>query len=146
MTESRRKQIATLQALLAERFPLAFPADKEAIQPLKVGLRKDIDEALKGFPAVSKSVLHEALATWCQRPRYFAALVQGGGRIDMEGNPAGEVSPEDQAKAKARLEAFWKAHKPKAAPTPAPAVPAEPAEPKTPSRFGRTLTLRRVTA
>jgi sRNA-binding protein len=54
-------------------------------------------------------------------PAYYRAILWGGPRYDLEGNPRGEVTPEEQAQARDELAAFYERRKRKrAASAPAP--------------------------
>jgi len=44
---------------------------------------------------------------------YCRALLQGGPRYDLNGNPRGEVTPEEQERAKRDLAAFYERRKQK---------------------------------
>jgi hypothetical protein len=75
--------------MLRELAPAVF--DIEYPKPLAIGAREELvalgmdDDAVKA-----------ALAWWCSRPAYRAALARGGRRHDLNGHPAGEVSPDHQ--------------------------------------------------
>ncbi|HFV2344857.1 TPA: ProQ/FINO family protein, partial [Escherichia coli] len=38
-----------------------------------------------------------------QSPRYYRALMAGGARYDLKGQPCGEVTPQEQKEAETRL-------------------------------------------
>jgi sRNA-binding protein len=57
-------------------------------------------------------VVHQAIAFW-QRQRktaYLQMLIAGGPRYDLDGNPHGEVTPEQQQQAREALVA-WQANR-----------------------------------
>ena len=60
--------------------------------------------------------IYHLLAT----PSYCHALLQGGPRYDLDGKPRGEVTPEEQERAKQDLAAFYERRKSKAAPSSSP--------------------------
>lgn len=83
-------------AWLQDRYPLAFPRERGAVRPLKVDL-------LAAHPELTQQAVKKMLAIWCGRPTYQKALMRGGPRVDLHGNPAGEVTPEQMAHAQERL-------------------------------------------
>ena len=54
-------------------------------------------------PALTRCELGAALSAYAQRVMYLQGLVAGAIRIDLDGNPAGEVSAADAEHAVARL-------------------------------------------
>ena len=80
-------------AYLAEKFPLCFSIEGEA-KPLKIGLFQDLSEALKDDERVSKTQLRQALRQYTSNWRYLHGCKAGAVRVDLEGNPAGELEQE----------------------------------------------------
>lgn len=103
-----------LLAVLQERYPRAFPRPPATPVPLKIGIDRDIVAA--GL-APNATALRTALVWWTKRPPYWRALRAGGNRVDLDGNPAGEVSPEHRITplpprvrtAQPKSKASWKA-------------------------------------
>jgi ProP effector len=127
-------------AWLTEHYPAAFPRERPDIRPLKIGIREDIQAA---HPELDPGEARRMLACWCGRPSYQRAVRRGGPRIDLAGEAAGEVSPEQMAHAEEVLKAIRlkkaaaAAQKPaeaRSAPTPAPATPAPLPAPRVPLR------------
>jgi ProP effector len=89
---------ATLAAL-AELFPALFVAEAwQQHKPLKIGVANDLVERGVLLPTECR-----ALSFYCRRRLYQAALAAGGPRFDLDGNVAGEVTPEQVENAKASL-------------------------------------------
>lgn len=90
------KDIARLQKL----FPKAFPKSPLPKVPLKVGTLEDLISRSKeiGFSA---DKLKTTLNTWCSTRRYWTSIKVGALRIDLDGNPAGEVQAQEAAHANA---------------------------------------------
>jgi protein proQ homolog len=80
-------------AYLAEKFPLCFSLEGEA-KPLKIGLFQDLSEALKDDERVSKTQLRHALRQYTSNWRYLHGCKVGAARVDLQGNPAGELEQE----------------------------------------------------
>ena len=80
-------------AYLAEKFPLCFSLEGEA-KPLKIGLFQDLSEALKDDERVSKTQLRHALRQYTSNWRYLHGCQVGAVRVDLQGNPAGELEQE----------------------------------------------------
>jgi ProP effector len=123
-------------ARLVETFPQTFVLEKfRPHRPLKIGINADIRTHC---PAVERRVLSVVLRVYTRRVMYLQGLVAGAARIDLDGNPAGEVSVDEAEHAMVKLagilasrEAHSLGRKPVTkppAPTPtAPSVKAQPA-------------------
>jgi hypothetical protein len=88
--EERHPRINALLAQLCEKFPLAF-RPRQAPPPwpaLKIGIDRDILERIQ----VSRRLA--ALRYYTSCPSYRAGLVAGAARVDLDGEPAGEVAAE----------------------------------------------------
>ena len=107
MSQTDKRAVNTIHAILMDRFPLAFPQDYDAIRPLKVGILADVIARMPGFDPV---LLRRALANHTRRDGYLLALLHGRGdrRYDLDGQPVGIVTPEERAEALKRLEASAK--------------------------------------
>jgi ProP effector len=81
---------------LATQFPAAFD-NSLCIRPLKMGIMDDIlllaEQAEEA--GISKSKLREAVVIFTRRLDYLTCLKSREMRIDLQGNPAGEVSLEE---------------------------------------------------
>ncbi|NHI02037.1 MULTISPECIES: RNA chaperone ProQ [Oceanimonas] len=86
-------------AYLAERFPQCFVAAGEA-KPLKIGIFQDLAERMEDDPRVSRTLLRTALRQYTSSWRYLHGLKAGMSRVDLDGNPCGELTQEhiDHAK------------------------------------------------
>ena len=130
----------TLHAMV-QRWPQCFYSDGQRRRPLKIGIAKEIF-ATGDFDA---RVLARVMGFYCRNVGYLRACTAGALRIGLDGEPAGEVSPEQaqlartwlrQRKEKAKAAKAQKALKAKSSP----AVPIVPL-PRTPGRRP-VLTLR----
>src|SRR6476659_3731826 len=96
-----KQDIDTALALLTEAFPQTFVLEKyRPHRPLKVGIAADIPARC---PAVERRVLSAALSAYARRVMYLRALFTGAARVDLDGNPAGEVTARDAEYAAAKL-------------------------------------------
>ena len=102
---ARRARIRATIKLLYEQFPQAFC--RRAPVPLKVGIYADTLAAVNG--AVEPGNLKSALRAYTSNARYLRALSAGAHRVGLDGSPAGTVTAEDEASAKARLADLAKA-------------------------------------
>jgi sRNA-binding protein len=108
----RAEHIAAIQAVLKEimaRWPQTFSPHPQPVRPLATGIGQVIAAQL---PQVSKKLVPQAIAFW-QRQRktpYLQTLIAGGPRYDLDGNPQGEVTPEQQERARNELLA-WRAYR-----------------------------------
>ena len=123
---AKRARNAAVIELLCERFPQTF--NRGGPQPLKVGVYADALAALGD--TVQLRDLKSALGAYTSNARYLRALSAGACRVGLDGNPAGTVTAEDEAVAKARLAELVKGIAPRAKVPAAQAVPkASPIEP-----------------
>ena len=103
--KSRKTAKARIRKIkrLVEHWPELF--NREAPKPLKVGILHDViaDIDARGIQFGTGS-LKAALAGYTQSTSYLRALSSGGQRYDLTGQPAGEVTPEQQTIAAATLE------------------------------------------
>ncbi|MBM2910090.1 ProQ/FinO family protein [Escherichia coli] len=93
-----RKRIIRLVELWPELF------NREKTKPLKVGIPDDLiqDIAIREL-AFGAGTLHAAVASYVQSPCYYRALIAGGARYNLNGQPCGEVTPQEQKEAETRL-------------------------------------------
>ena len=92
---------------LALAFPKAIFPDREQRIPLKVGIAQDILDRLKGMDSQFKyfnKQRYKILHNYCHSLPYLQKLADGVPRIDLDGNPAGEVEEEHRTNAKAEIE------------------------------------------
>lgn len=97
-TEIQRKSPAELFRLLSAKWPAAFNAVEP--KPLKIGILRDIRA---GQHEMSEEELERALRAYTKTNKYLASMVAGAPRVDLNGNPSGEVSEADAAGAKGIL-------------------------------------------
>ena len=96
-----KEDIHAALARLAEWFPQTFVLEKHLPhRPLKVGIAADI---LARCPVLTRRELGPVLGVYAKRVMYLQSLVAGAIRIDLDGNPAGEVSAADAEHAAAAL-------------------------------------------
>ena len=100
MTNTKQDIDATL-ARLAEACPQTFVLEKHRPhRPLKVGIAADIPARC---PAIERRALNAVLRSYALRVMYLEAMVAGAARIDLDGNPAGEVTARDAEYAATKL-------------------------------------------
>lgn len=101
MTKRQRKNRNRINRLV-ELWPELFSREKP--KPLKVGIPDDLiqDIAIREL-AFGAGALRAAVASYVQSPRYYRALMAGGARYDLKGQPCGEVTLQEQKEAEARL-------------------------------------------
>jgi len=104
VSQTDKRAVNAIHALLMARFPLAFPKDYDAIRPLKVGILADVIERL---PSLDPGLLRQDLASHTSRDSYWLALLHGQGdrRYDLDSQPAGTVTPAERAEAERILAA-----------------------------------------
>ena len=103
--QKRHQAAAAAIRLLAE-----FWIYEERRRPLKLNIHLDIQAALDS--AITPAELHRALGTYCSNPIYLGTLRKGAWRLDLNGEPAGVVTADEEAHARetlARIKAKQKA-------------------------------------
>ncbi|WP_241596514.1 ProQ/FINO family protein [Rosenbergiella epipactidis] len=86
-----------------------FPAllSEEEPKPFKVGILEDMTKYIADNQITfGIGQVKSALARYTSNYRYQKALAAGGDRYDLDGNPCGEVTPEQQAAAKEKTKAI----------------------------------------
>ncbi|SLM63411.1 MULTISPECIES: RNA chaperone ProQ [Dickeya] len=90
-------------AYLAERFPLCFTIEGEA-RPLKIGIFQDLVNRVSESEHVSKTQLRSALRLYTSSWRYLYGIKLGAQRVDLDGNPCGELEQQHVEHARKQLE------------------------------------------
>ncbi len=131
-----KARVEAAQSLLRERYSDLFGNDPK---PLKIGIHLEL---LERHPDLDFVGLKRALTLHCGRFAYQKALKPGAARLDLEGQPDGEVTAEQAEIARQRLAELKAALKAKKsakspapstpAPTPVPTPPPTPPTPPTP--------------
>jgi len=101
MRQKRNQAVAAAIALLAELYPKCFSVYQGHRHPLKLNIHLDIQAALDG--AITSTELHRALGAYCSNPVYLGHTRKGTWRLDLNGEPAGVVTADEEARAKATL-------------------------------------------
>jgi ProP effector len=124
-TAERKRRRSEVLEILRTRWPQTFPRDFRQIRPWATGIAQDVVRLLPEQPyrGVKDAIsVYRLMAT----PSYCRALLQGGSRYDLDGNPRGEVTPEDQERARQDLKAFYERRREKQKRPPAEKVGASP--------------------
>lgn len=88
------KHMRRVLAFWPELFNLDNP------KPLKVGVLNDLMQDISSRNlTIGAGVLKAAIASYTRRIRYQKALAAGGARYDLNGQPCGEITPEQQQEA-----------------------------------------------
>jgi ProP effector len=115
----------TVLAHLVEAFPQTFVLEKyRPHRPLKIGIAVDL---LTCCPEFSRYTLGRALGVYTARLMYLEAMVAGATRVDLDSNPAGEVTADEAEHAVVKLAGIMAARRARRAA----AVAAKVAERKT---------------
>ncbi len=89
-------------AYVAEKFPRCFILEGEA-KPLKINIFQDLAAALADDPKVSRTQLRHFLRAYTTNWRYLHGCRAGAQRVDLDGNPCGELEAEHVAFAAEKL-------------------------------------------
>lgn len=114
-TKKHAEKRQQARQLLTCLWPKGF--DFDAPRPLKVGITQDMLASAKerDVPLLLSDV-RTCLRIYTMRMRYQKSLIKGGDRFDLDGNPCGTVTPEQQEMAKQTLLNLQKNYKPKSKP------------------------------
>ena len=104
--EQRKRARRELLEIFRDRWPQVFPRNSRQVRPLAIGIHRDLAAALPGHSHRQLGAVF-SLFRYLAGPAYFQALLRGGPRYDLEGNPRGEVTPEEQEQAKRDLAVFF---------------------------------------
>ena len=104
MTHSDKPRTPEVQDDALTILSATFPAIRDCL-PLAVGIHKAIREKL---PSMDKEHLRSAMKRHTASTRYLKALTQGEVRFDLEGTPAGSVTPEQKQQAREALRERFK--------------------------------------
>jgi ProP effector len=83
--------------LLKAHFPLCFKDIKE-IQPLKIGIKQDLVKALSLRDDIvigDKACMVSSLSYYVNSTAYHKSVVIAAVRVDLDGNPAGQITAEE---------------------------------------------------
>ena len=124
--------VQTLARTLLARYPAAFRAEGAEVRPLKIGIDRDLQQALDVDPAVLRTVL----GGYTRRRAYRAALAAPGAmRVDLAGQPVAPVTAAHQQWARQGARPPTKpARRPRAAAPPGLSPAAPPAGAPAPVR------------
>lgn len=87
---------------LAKKFPQCFSVEGNA-KPLKIGIFEDLANQLAEDEHVSKTRIRTALRNYTNSWRYLHSVKVGTQRVDLDGNPCGEITQEQQQHAEQQL-------------------------------------------
>ncbi|EAW5071146.1 proQ/FINO family protein [Salmonella enterica] len=97
MNRRQWKNVKNMRRVLAF-WPVLFNLDNP--KPLKVGVLDDLMQDISARNlTIGAGVLKAAIASYTRRIRYQKALAAGGARYDLNGQPCGEITPEQQQEA-----------------------------------------------
>ena len=124
------KDVKQILAELSEKFPLCFSQSGEA-KPLKIGIFQDLAQRLSEEDGISKTQIRHALRLYTSSWRYLHGVKAGAIRVDLDGNPAGELTEEHVTHARQALKdskdkVFASRRRPEADKAARPRKPARP--------------------
>lgn len=121
-SKARQRAAAAARTIVAleAAFPSAFAVYQNRRRPLKVGIHLDLAE--RGHAG---SAVRQALGHYAGNVGYLKAMQAGAARVDLDGQPAGEVT-EAEAEAARQVLVERRADKRRGAKRSKPTLPAAP--------------------
>lgn len=102
MSESKRQLCRETFQRVLEKYPKTFfGKDSPDTRVLKVGILEDL---VKDNPDLKPWILRRFVDQYAMKNRYLRATARGGFRVDLAGEPNGEVLPSHIAYAMKKLE------------------------------------------
>jgi len=99
-----KNQAKALLERLTQTYPVAFLAfGKPQVKPLKLGIHKELLPIISNW-GYNKNVLKYALGMYTRQLRYQLALAKCRHRIDLLGEPAGEISDANRQTAQEKVD------------------------------------------
>ena len=99
-----KQQALSLLEHLIRTYPVAFrPFGEANLKPLKLGIHKELAPIVKDW-GYDGPVLRRAMGLYTRQLRYQLAILESGHRIDLEGQPAGEISDDHRRTAQEKVE------------------------------------------
>jgi ProP effector len=95
-----------LLEVFRQRWPQVFPQDLRHLKPLALGIHRDPITPLPEQPLRHLSAVI-GLFQRLSGAGYLKAIMRGGPRYDLEGNPRGGVTPQEQELAQHNLAALY---------------------------------------
>lgn len=87
-----KEQAASLLEQLFQTYPAVFrPFGERELRPLKLGIHKDLAPIVREW-GYSVAVLKYAMGMYTRQARYQFALLKNDYRVDLHGEPAGEIT------------------------------------------------------
>jgi ProP effector len=86
---ARSADITATRRALLNRWPNCFKGYTRPKLPLKVGIDKDI---LAADPELDTEIVKLVLRIYVSHENYREVMIEGAGRVDLDGNPAGVVT------------------------------------------------------
>jgi sRNA-binding protein len=99
ITKKIKPEMVTICELMAA-YPKTFFIKNKKRKPLMIGIFDLIIEAL---PHISQKCLRKALGCYCFNNGYLRSFAKHTHRIDLDGEPVMEISPEDKIHAEQTL-------------------------------------------
>jgi len=106
----KRKRAERARDLLRElqkRFPDCFGRQRKNIRPIAIGIDRALRETFDNDPDMAKTpnwLIRQCLAVHTRSPAYLDAVIAGGDRVDLSGNPVEPVTAEAIELARTRRE------------------------------------------
>jgi ProP effector len=86
---ARSADITATRRALLNRWPNCFKGYMRPKKPLKIGIDKDI---LAADPELNPEIVKLVLRIYVSHETYREVMIEGAGRVDLDGNPAGVVT------------------------------------------------------
>lgn len=100
--KKKNEKVQQMKNVLKQDFPNCFKSGNEKL-PLKIGIHLQIHFHYKDDPRFEPQLIQKGLNSYASSPKYLAKIVEGAHRVDIHGNPAGQVTAEEATHASKML-------------------------------------------
>lgn len=104
---SKRRKMNQIKEIFKQELPHCFRSGSDKL-PLKIGIHIEVHTHYKDDLRFTPQLIQYSLNSYCRTPAYLSKIIAGASRVDIHGNPAGQVTAEEENHAKDKLKIILK--------------------------------------
>lgn len=101
----QKQKVQQIKNMFKEDFPNCFKSGEEKL-PLKIGIHLQVHFHYRDDTRFEPQLIQQGLNSYAMTPKYLSKIIEGAPRVDINGNPAGQVTAEEALYAKSKLSAM----------------------------------------